>query len=217
MNKRVIAVIGLGRFGTTVAKAVADLGHEVLAVDVDPDRVQKISPYVTHAVIADSTDEAALQSLSLNQFDAVVVAIGANKQANLMTAMLVEEQGVRRVIAKAQDELQGRLLEKIDVDTVIYPESDMAMRLAQMLTRRHVVDYLQLSAQAGLVEMETPEFLVGKTLKTSGLREKYRLIVAAIRHDENLIVAPDPDIPLAAEDKLIIIGRDDDIHRLENT
>lgn len=112
MNKRVIAVIGLGRFGTTVAKAVADLGHEVLAVDVDPDRVQKISPYVTHAVIADSTDEAALQSLSLNQFDAVVVAIGANKQANLMTAMLVEEQGVRRVIAKAQDELQGRLLEK---------------------------------------------------------------------------------------------------------
>ena len=106
MTKKSIAVIGLGRFGSTVAKTVANMGHEVLGVDKDEDMVQKISPYVTHAVVADTSDEDALRELSLNQFDVVVIGIGDNLQGNLMTAMLVKEIGVEYIIAKAQDRLR---------------------------------------------------------------------------------------------------------------
>lgn len=181
MTKKSIAVIGLGRFGSTVAKTVANMGHEVLGVDKDEDMVQKISPYVTHAVVADTSDEDALRELSLNQFDVVVIGIGDNLQGNLMTAMLVKEIGVEYIIAKAQDIMQGKLLEKIGVDLVIYPESDMAIRVAQMLVREHVVDYLQLSKDIGLVEMETPEYLQGKNLIEANIRVRFNVSVVAIR------------------------------------
>ena len=183
MTKKSIAVIGLGRFGSTVAKTVANMGHEVLGVDKDEDMVQKISPYVTHAVVADTSDEDALRELSLNQFDVVVIGIGDNLQGNLMTAMLVKEIGVEYIIAKAQDIMQGKLLEKIGVDLVIYPESDMAIRVAQMLVREHVVDYLQLSKDIGLVEMETPEYLQGKNLIEANIRVRFNVSVVAIRRN----------------------------------
>lgn len=216
MKKKSIAIIGLGQFGSTLAKEVADIGHEVLGVDIDSDVVQKASFYLTHAVVADTTDEAALQALSLNQFDAVVVSIGDNVQANLMTSMLLKENGIKQVVAKAQDAMQGKMLRKIGVDTVIYPEMDMAKRLSQLLSRDHVVDYLQLSSTIGLVELETPSFLVGKTLIESGLREKYNLSVVAIRNDQDIKVPPDPKTPLTKQDKLIIIGHDEDLGKLDN-
>lgn len=215
MTKKSIAVIGLGRFGSTVAKTVANMGHEVLGVDKDEDMVQKISPYVTHAVVADTSDEDALRELSLNQFDVVVIGIGDNLQGNLMTAMLVKEIGVEYIIAKAQDIMQGKLLEKIGVDLVIYPESDMAIRVAQMLVREHVVDYLQLSKDIGLVEMETPEYLQGKNLIEANIRVRFNVSVVAIRRNNDVIAPPDPHGPLMASDMLLIIGRDEDITRLE--
>lgn len=215
MNKQAVAVIGLGRFGATVAKTLSAQGHEVLGVDINEETVQRISPYVTHAVVADTSDEDALRALSLNQFDDVVIGIGDNVQGNLMTAMLVKEIGAKYIVAKAQSTLQGRLLEKIGVDLVIYPESDMALRVAQMLVREHVIDYLQLSKDIGLVEMETPVFLQGKTLIEANIRAKYNVNVVAIKRDNDVLAPPDPNDPLRGTDTLMIIGRDPDITRLE--
>lgn len=215
MNKQAVAVIGLGRFGATVAKTLSAQGHEVLGVDINEETVQRISPYVTHAVVADTSDEDALRALSLNQFDDVVIGIGDNVQGNLMTAMLVKEIGAKYIVAKAQSTLQGRLLEKIGVDLVIYPESDMALRVAQMLVREHVIDYLQLSKNIGLVEMETPAFLQGKTLIEANIRAKYNVSVVAIKRDNDVLAPPDPNDPLRGTDTLMIIGRDPDITRLE--
>jgi trk system potassium uptake protein TrkA len=207
-------IIGLGQFGSTVAKSLIELDQEVLGVDIDADIVQRATTFLTHAVVADATDELVLQSLELGQYDIVIVAIGDNTQANLMTSMMLKELNVPYVVSKAESELQGKMLKKIGVDMVLYPERDMAMRLAQSLTRDYVLDYLQLSNDIGLVEIETPEFLVGKTLIESGLRERYQLSVVAVKTGNDIEVPPKPNRPLTEADRLILIGRIHDIDEL---
>ena len=186
----------------------------MLGVDIDADIVQRATTFLTHAVVADATDELVLQSLELGQYDIVIVAIGDNTQANLMTSMMLKELNVPYVVSKAESELQGKMLKKIGVDMVLYPERDMAMRLAQSLTRDYVLDYLQLSNDIGLVEIETPEFLVGKTLIESGLRERYQLSVVAVKTGNDIEVPPKPNRPLTEADRLILIGRIHDIDEL---
>lgn len=214
MKNKTIAVIGLGRFGTTIAKLLASMNHEVLGVDIDPEVVQKISPYITHAIVADTTDEEAIKALALSQFDLVIVAIGDNIQANLMTSMLLKEMHIPKIVAKAENTLQGKMLSKIGVDQVIYPEFDMAQRLAQSLTREHVMDYLQLSKSVSLIEINMPLFMVGSCLKESNLREKYNLNAVGIRRGDDLEVPPNPTTILSAEDKLLIIGNNSDLDAL---
>ena len=214
MKRQSIMIIGLGQFGSTVAKSLIELDQEVLGVDIDADIVQRATTFLTHAVVADATDELVLQSLGLGQYDIVIVAIGDNTQANLMTSMMLKELNVPYVVSKAESELQGKMLKKICVDMVLYPERDMAMRLAQSLTRDYVLDYLQLSNDIGLVEIETPEFLVGKTLIESGLRERYQLSVVAVKTGNDIEVPPKPNRPLTEADRLILIGRIHDIDEL---
>lgn len=214
MKNKTIAVIGLGRFGTTIAKLLASMNHEVLGVDIDPEVVQKISPYITHAIVADTTDEEAIKALALSQFDLVIVAIGDNVQANLMTSMLLKEMHIPKIVAKAENTLQGKMLSKIGVDQVIYPEFDMAQRLAQSLTREHVMDYLQLSKSVSLIEINMPLFMVGSCLKESNLREKYNLNAVGIRRGDDLEVPPNPTTILSEEDKLLIIGNNSDLDAL---
>lgn len=214
MKRQSIMIIGLGQFGSTVAKSLIELDQEVLGVDIDADIVQRATTFLTHAVVADATDELVLQSLGLGQYDIVIVAIGDNTQANLMTSMMLKELNVPYVVSKAESELQGKMLKKIGVDMVLYPERDMAMRLAQSLTRDYVLDYLQLSNDIGLVEIETPEFLVGKTLIESGLREIYQLSVVAVKTGNDIEVPPKPNRPLTEADRLILIGRIHDIDEL---
>ena len=214
MKNKTIAVIGLGRFGTTVAKMLASMNHEVLGVDINPEIVQKISPYVTHAIVADTTDEEAIKALALSQFDMVIVAIGDNLQANLMTSMLLKEMNMPYVVSKAENSLQGKMLKKIGVDLVIYPEYDVAQRLVQSLTREHVMDYLQLSKNISLIEVIMPQFMVGSCLKESNLREKYNLNAVGIRRGEELEVPPNPTTVLSASDKLLVIGNNSDLDAL---
>lgn len=216
MKNKTIAVIGLGRFGTTIAKMLASMNHEVLGVDIDPDIVQKISPFVTHAIVADTTDEEAIKALALSQFDMVIVAIGGNLQANLMTSMLLKEMNITKVVAKAENSLQGKMLQKIGVDQVIYPEYDMALRLVQSLIREHVMDYLQLSKNISLIEINMPSFMVGTCLKESNLREKYNLNAVGVRRKSGLEVPPNPTAILSEEDKLLVIGNNSDLDALTN-
>ncbi len=215
MKHKTIAVIGLGQFGGTVAKMLASMEHEVLGVDIDPEVVQKISPFITHAIVADTTDEEAIKELALSQFDMVIVAIGGNLQANLMTAMLLKELNAPKIVAKAENNIQGKMLHKIGVDQVIYPEYDMALRLVQFLTRDHVMDYLQLSKNISLIEIKRCQHSWwGLYLKDSNLREKYNLNAVGIRRGEDLEVPPNPITILGEDDKLLVIGNNSDLDAL---
>ena len=214
MKHKTIAVIGLGQFGSTVAKMLASMDHEVLGVDIDPEVVQKISPFITHAIVADTTDEEAIKALALSQFDIVIVAIGDNVQANLMTSMLLKEMNMPHVVSKAESALQGKMLKKMGVDMVIYPEYDVAQRLVQSLTRDYVMDYLQLSQNISLIEIKMPSFMVGTCLKDSNLREKYNLNAVGVRRGEDLEVPPNPITILGEDDKLLVIGNNSDLDAL---
>lgn len=216
MNTKSFAIIGLGRFGTTLAKTVIDLGHEVLGVDIDEEVVQKLSPYLTHVAVLDTTDEDALRELGIENFDVVVVAIGDNLQTNLLTTLLLKEMGVKYLVVKAQNSLQGRMLSKIGVDQIVYPERDMATRVAHSLTRDHVLDFFKISDNISLVEMECPEFLLGTTLMDSGLRQEYHVNVVALRQGDTIIAPPSPMQVLQKGDILLVIGKNEDVNMLDH-
>jgi trk system potassium uptake protein TrkA len=214
--KRQFAVIGLGRFGTSVAVTLQMLGHEVLAIDTDEEQVQKIAEHVTHVVQADTTDENALHALGLRNFDAVVVAIGADVQANVATTLLLKEMGIPYIVAKARNALHGKMLEKIGADRVVYPERDMGQRVAHSLISANVLDYIELSPELSLVEVTVPAVLAGKTLQQANMRALYGVNVVAIKRFDHLIVPPQPQEQIQESDILIVIGATDGIKRLEN-
>lgn len=214
-NMKQFAVIGLGRFGTSVAVTLQQLGNEVLAIDSDMDRVQKISDQVTHVVQADTTDETALMALGLRNFDVVVVAIGEDVQANVTTTLLLKEMGVPFIISKARNALHGKILEKIGADRVVYPERDMGQRVAHSLISSNVLDYIELSPKLSLVEVTAPETIVGKTLQQANLRAIFGVNVVAIKRLEDLIVPPQPNETIKREDVLIVIGATSGLQKLE--
>ncbi len=215
ITKKQFAVIGLGRFGTSVAMTLQQLGHEVLAIDADEEIVQKLSDQVTHVVQADTTDENALNALGLRNFDAVVIAIGENVQANVATTLLVKEMGVPLIIAKARNALHGKMLEKIGADRVVYPERDMGQRVAHSLISTNVLDYIELSPSLSLVEVTAPGLFVGKTLLQSNMRAVYGVNVVAIKRGEQLIVPPQPNEIIQESDVLIVIGSTEGLQKLE--
>ena len=213
--KKQFAVIGLGRFGTSVAMTLQQLGHEVLAIDADEDRVQKLSDVVTHVVQADTTDENSLNALGLRNFDAVVVAIGEDVQANVATTLLLKEMGIPYIIAKARNALHGKMLGKIGADRVVYPERDMGQRVAHSLVSANVLDYIELSPELSLVEVTAPGVFVGRTLAEANMRVKYGVNVVAIKRYEDLIVPPQADEVIHECDVLIVIGPTEGLQRLE--
>ncbi len=213
--KKQFAVIGLGRFGTSVAVTLQMLGHEVLAIDTNEDCVQKISDQVTHVVQADTTEESSLSALGLRNFDAVVVAIGEDVQANVATTLLLKEMGVPYIIAKARNSLHGKMLEKIGADRVVYPERDMGQRVAHSLISSNVLDYIELSPDLSLVEVSTPGIFVGRTLQQTNMRALYGVNVVAIKRYDTLIVPPQPDELIHESDVLIVIGSTEGLQRLE--
>ncbi|MFZ5625821.1 MAG: potassium channel family protein [Bacillota bacterium] len=208
------AVIGLGRFGTAMAKTLTTMGHEVLAVDKDEDRVQEIRDFVTHAVEADVLDEAVLRELGLTNFDKVIVAIGADVQASILVTVMLKEMGVKKVIAKAQNELHGKVLARVGADQVVYPERDMAVRVAQNLVSCNVLDHIELSRDYSILEIIAPDELVGKTLAQSNIRNKYKVNIMAIKRGEEIIVAPGGQTMIMNNDILVVIGDNKSLKKL---
>jgi trk system potassium uptake protein TrkA len=213
--KKQFAVIGLGRFGTSVALTLQQLGHEVLAIDSNEDCVQKISDQVTHVVQADTTDENSLKALGLRNFDVVVVAIGEDVQANVTTTLLLKEMGVPYIISKARNALHGKMLGKIGADRVVYPERDMGQRVAHSLISSNVLDYIELSPRLSLVEVTAPGPIVGRTLQQANLRAIYGVNVVAIKRRDELIVPPLPNETIQKSDVLIVIGSTEGLQKLE--
>lgn len=215
MQKKQFAVIGLGRFGSSVAKFLDEMGYEVLAVDDNPERVQQLAHKVTHAVTADCTDEEAMKELGIRNFDVVVVAIGLDIQASILTTLILKELGVGTIVVKAQNELHGKVLSKIGADKVVYPERDMGIRVAHHLISPNILDHIELSDGYSIVEMQLPGGLVGKNLKQLDIRQKYNCNVLAVKRSGQMNITPQSDEPLLKDDILVIVGRNEQLAKLE--
>jgi len=214
-RKKQYAIIGMGRFGSSIAKTLSQMGFDVLAIDASQERTQEISNIVTHAVSADTTDEEALQALGIRNFDVVVVAIGQDIQASILTTLILKEMNVPTIIAKAQNELHGKVLSKIGADKVVFPERDMGTRVAHNLTSPNILDYIELSGDYSIFEMLVPAKMVGRNLIELNLRQKYGCNVIAVRRGSKMNISPDPHGRLWEGDVLVIVGERDDLVRLE--
>lgn len=210
-------VVGLGRFGSSVAMKLQELGNEVLVVDENEELVQQIADYVTYSVAGDARDESVLRSLGAANFDCGIVAIGSDLAASILITLSLKSLGVPHVICKAPNEQQKRALEKVGADRVVIPEREMAVKLAQNLTSTSVLDYMELSSDCGIAEFRVPTPWVGKTLRELDVRVKYAVTVAALRSAAgDITVFIGPDYQLKADDELIIVGTNDDLTRVQN-
>lgn len=208
-------VLGLGRFGESLAKSLYKQGHEVLAVDSHEDLVDAIAPYVTQAIRVDATDEGALQSLGVRNFDAAIVSIGQNMRDSILVCVLLKELGVPYLIAKATDELHAKVLRKVGVDRVVFPERDMGMRLAKSLLTPNVLELIDLSDDYQLVEIILPMKWVGNTIIGVDVRKKYGISILAIHRGGQFIVSPTPDSVFETGDILLVLGKKDDIDSID--
>lgn len=208
-------VIGIGRFGESVATTLYKLGYEVLVIDNSEKEIQDISNKVTRAVQLDARDESALKRLGIRNFDVAIVAIGDDIQSNILVSVILKELGVKKVIAKAKDALHGRVLEKIGVDRVIYPERDMGIRVAHNLTSANdLLDFIELSNDYSIIEVFAPKEFVDKTIGKLNLRAKYRVSVIAIKSAEEITAAPGADAIVRQGDILVVIGSNQAISNL---
>jgi len=215
MAKKSYAVIGLGRFGSSVAKTLYENDNEVMAIDVNEELVQDSLPFVTHAVQADSTDEQALKNLGIRNFDVVIVAIGQDIQASILTTLVLKELGVNYIVVKAQNERHGKVLYKIGADKVVFPERDMGVRVAHSLISPNTLDFIELAEDYSIMEIVAPKFTEGKTLKEVDFRARFGVNVMAIKTGEEFNIAPRAEDSIKKGDILVIIGHNDDIKRLE--
>ncbi|WP_106766860.1 potassium channel family protein [Paenibacillus faecalis] len=215
MKPKQFAVIGLGRFGSSLALELMDLGYEVLGIDRDEEVVEDMSELLTHTVVADATDEEVLKSLGIRNFDCGIVAIGDEIQTSILAAILLKESGVETVVAKAISVLHGRALEKLGVDRVIFPERDMGIRVAHQLVTPNLLDYIELSKDYRIVEMTVTECMDGKTLSELNTRVRYGISVVALNQRSGIIVAPTAMDVLRAGDIMVVIGSKENIDRFE--
>ena len=205
MRKQFV-VIGLGRFGTSVAQTLSTLGHDVLAMDKDEHSVQVIMQDVTQAVQADARDEETLRALGVRNFDVAIVAIGDDLEANILITLMLKEMGVPYVVTKAQNALHGKVLEKIGADKIIYPEQDMGFRLANNLVRTNVMDFIELSLDYSIFEIIASSQFVGKTLGELNLRAVYGLNVVAIKQNaDQIVIAPGANAVVKEKDILVVV------------
>jgi len=209
------AVIGLGRFGRSVALTLAKMGYDVLAVDSSEEKVNSIIEHVTHAVQADARDEQALKSLGIRNFDVAIVAIGHDIQSNILVTVLLKEMGVKKVVSKAVSELHGKVLEKVGADKVVFPERDMGVRVAHALVSKNIVDQINISPDYSIIELVAPDEFVGKTLAEGAIRVRHGVTVLAIRRGDEIIISPGAKHKIEAGDVLVVVGRNDKLRSLE--
>jgi len=215
MNKQFV-IIGCGRFGSSVAKKLDELGCEVMAVDSSEETIQNISESVTHAVQADATDENALKAIGIRNFDVAVITIGANIQASIMVTLMVKELGVKHIVAKAQNEMHAKVLYKIGADRVVFPEREMGVRVAKNLVSNKILDYIELSQDYTIVEVTPLKAWIGKSLIEINIRAQYGINVIAIKNDDGININVGPEEKIGEHDILVVIGHNDDIKKVES-
>ncbi len=215
--KRQIAVLGLGRFGTSVARSLYHLGHDVLSIDKDESRVNLMMGSSTYALAGDCTNEAVLRDLGIPDYDAAVVAIGSDIVSSIMTSVLLKTLQVPYVVSRAHNDLHGNTLARIGVDKVVHAESEMGSRVAHSMFNPNVEEYLEITPNFGISKLRVPERFAGMSLRELGFssqRDKYGLVTLALRRGRSVTLNPDTDDRLRAGDWIILAGRDDMLDRL---
>lgn len=211
---KTFVVIGLGRFGTAAATKLRELGNEVLAIDTDEEAVNNIADYVTHAVVGDARDEKVLHSLGVKNYDCAVIAIGNDLAASALITLCLKEQGMKKVICKAGNDMEKKALEKIGADSVIIPERVMGQKLAKTLNSERFLDFIELSDEYGMVELTVPERWIGKSLKQLNIRSKHNVNVIAVKRDGDIIVSLIADFIFCAGDTLIVLGANSNLDKI---
>lgn len=224
---RQFVVIGLGRFGQSVARTLEERGYEVLAVDSDEEKVAEIADYVTHAVQLDATEEKALRSVGVTEMDVAVVSVGDISSSILIT-LLLKELGVALVASKATDSLHAKVLRRVGADRVIFPERDMGARVAESLSTPRIFDYIEISPTHSIVDLVAPASFQGKTMRELDIRATYGVNVIAIKRkkpkiseegdseiEEEFILGPTADEEIVYGDLLVLLGRDEDIEKIK--
>jgi trk system potassium uptake protein TrkA len=205
-KNRTFGVIGLGRFGYHVARTLAQGGAEVIACDVDEEKVRQVSEYVSLAYVLDATDAKALKESGIANVDTAVVSIGENIEASILIVVQLKELGVKEIVAKAVNPLHGKVLEKLGVDRVVYPEKEMAIRVAHSLLVGEFIEEIPIGEKHSLFELKPFDFMLGKTLRELDVRKRFGVSVLAIKRGENLIVNPMGDEKILPGDILVVLG-----------
>ena len=210
-------VVGMGRFGSTVALRLQELGCEVLVIDGNAEEIQRMADRVTYAVVGDARDEEVLRSLGVQNFDCAIVAIGEDLAASILITLNLKSLGVPQVICKAPNELYKRALEKVGADRVVIPEREMGIKLAQNLVSSSVLDYIELSRECGIAEIVVPKSWVGKTIRDLNVRAKYGVNIIAMRCGdcEEVTVTFGPEYVLQASDVLVVLGNNADLEQVQ--
>jgi trk system potassium uptake protein TrkA len=216
MRKKQFVVIGLGSFGSSVAKTLYTLGNEVLAVDSEESIVREIADSVTHAAQIDTSDEKSLKDLGISNFDVAVIGIGSDVQASIMATLIVKDLGVKYIISKAHDEKHAKLLYKIGADRVVFVERDMGVRVAHNIFASNILDYIELSPDYNIAEVVSPEEWYGKTLREIDVRANYGLSVIGIKRNHDVNIAPLADDIIRPNDTIIAIGATKELSKFEN-
>ena len=214
--KKQVAVIGMGRFGTSVASTLCAMGHDVLALDRSESKVQSVAQQVTHTVQADATNETVLTELGLTNFEVAIVAIGTDIKSSVLSTILLKKIGIPYVIARANDDLHGSILEKIGADAVTYPEREMGIRIARGVTLLAVSDYMSISEGYGIARLTAPEYLVGEKLSDLGFgyKGKWETAVLLIQRADEIIVTPTPGTKIESGDMLVLAGNNEKLEKL---
>lgn len=211
-----IAVIGLGRFGSSVALTLVRQGFSVMGVDSDSKIVQSLADELTQGLVFDATDENALHAVDIASFDTVIVAIGSDFEANLMATVALKAVGVKRIICKALTERQKTILLRVGADKVVLPESEAGQRLALELANPNLLDRIPLGREYAVVELSVPDTAAGTTLQQAELRSRFGVTVVAVKREESVTVAPPADYILANGDLLVVIGANENVFAMKD-
>jgi len=215
---RSFAIIGMSNFGAFLTRFLAQRGFQIMAIDSDEAKIEKIKPYVQKAVIADATDKETLANLGLSDVDVVIVSLGEKIDASILVTLYLKELGVKEIIVKVLSEDHGKILERIGATAVIFPERDMAYRIAQSLGNPNVLEYIPLSPGYSIIEIAPPPKFVGKTLKELDLRNKYGVQIIVIKeviHDK-VVLIPKANHVVKDSDILVALGRDEDLRKIQS-
>lgn len=221
-------VIGLGRFGSSVARALSEKNFEVLAIDRMEERVREMEGLVSQSVVLDATDEKALKELGVADFDTAIVSMGENIEDSIMITLLLKEFGIRQVIVKAHNELHSKILQKVGADRIVFPEREMGQRLAESLASPKIFDFIELSKEYGIIEIVSPKKLTEKTIGELRLRQKYGVSIIAIKRKvpytkpdgapdfrEDILIGPGAGDEVTPGDILVLLGRYEDLNKIE--
>ena len=215
MDRKQYLVVGLGRFGQAICETLYENGSEVMALDIDQERVNECVDFATHAVCTDAMERSNLEELGISNFDVAVVNIGTDVNASGIVTMLLKEMGVETVIAKAHDEIHGMMLKKLGADKVVYPERDMGRRVAHNLRTTRIMDFIEVSPDYSLSEIRPMDKWVGKNLGQLALRAKYGMNILAIKNGDDVDAAPSADTVIHEEDILLVMCEEKTLRMFE--